>query len=42
MEFLRIYIWSTKMSRNKAQGNIKTLLFTPPFYWEFRINPLIY
>lgn len=30
------------MSRNKTQGNIKTLLFTPPFYWEFRINPLIY
>jgi hypothetical protein len=42
MDFLRIYIWSTKMSRNKAQSNIKTLLFTPPFYWEFRINPLIY
>jgi hypothetical protein len=30
------------MSKKEAQSTVQTLLFTPPFYWEFQIYPLIY
>ncbi len=38
----RIYIWRTKMKQIKEQINRKSLLGTPPFFREFKIDPFIY
>lgn len=41
-DFMRIYIWRLKMMQMEEQNKSEILLFTPPFFREFRINPFIY